>query len=88
MWRPIGSLLLGFGGLRQKLGIKALGLGHELGVVNFCLSLELTVEDFCLGFELGVVAGGHPKVCDALQQHHEEEKADKSMNAKFHWVLS
>ena len=74
--------------MRQKLGIKALGLGHELDVVNFCLSLELTVEDFRLGFELGVVVGGHPKVCDALQQHHEEEKADKSMNAKFHWVLS
>jgi len=73
--------------LRQKLGIKALCLGHKLGVVNFCLSLELTVEDFRLGFELGVVVGGHPKVCDALQQHHEEEKADDSMNAGFHCVL-
>jgi hypothetical protein len=41
-----------------------------------------------LGFELGVVVGGHPKVCDALQQHHEEEKADDSMNAGLHSVLS
>lgn len=76
--RAIGSLLLEFSGLRQKLGIMAFGLRHKLGVVIFCLS-----------FELGVVDGGHPNRQNALKRHEDEESDyHEDRNAKSHFLLS
>src|SRR6185295_2042502 len=86
MLRPIGSLLLEFGGLRQKLGLTAFVLLHKLGVKALGKLHKLGVVSLCAGCESGVLVGGHPKVEDGLQQHDDDESDD--LNAMSHFVLS
>jgi hypothetical protein len=96
MLSSIGSLLLEFGGLRQKPGIIALGLRHKLGLKAFVLLHKLGakalgklhklgVVSLCAGFESGVLVGGHPNVEDGLQYHEDDESDD--LNAMSHFDL-
>ena len=85
MLSPIGSLLLEFGGLRQKLGLKAFVLLHKLGVKAPGKLHKLGVVSLCAGFESGVLVGGHPNVEDGLQHHDADESDD--LNAMSHFDL-